>query len=382
MGLQSLAAFFRLKTTETAGTKPQRFVPAGTGEKEDKTMLVVMNQQATPEQIDGVIAAIEKKGYTARPIPGGQRVAIGVLNNKGAMDAAYFLGLPGVKDAIPVTKPYKLVSREFQPEDTVVRIVDVAVGNGHLVLIAGPCAVESEEQALTIARMVKKAGAHMFRGGAYKPRTSPYSFQGLGEEGLKILARVREETGLPVVTEALDHEVFDLVEHYADVVQIGARNMQNYSLLRRAGRSRKPVLLKRGLSATIEEWLMAAEYILDGGNGQVILCERGVRTFADHSRNTLDVSAMPVVSKESHLPIIVDPSHAAGRRDQVIPLSRAALAVGAHGLMVEVHHAPEQALSDGAQSLYPWQFEALCRQIQSMREIFGTFQAMERPVAS
>jgi 3-deoxy-7-phosphoheptulonate synthase len=357
-------------------------VPAGTGEKEDKTMLVVMNQQATPEQIDGVIAAIEKKGYTARPIPGGQRVAIGVLNNKGAMDAAYFLGLPGVKDAIPVTKPYKLVSREFQPEDTVVRIGDVAVGNGHLVLIAGPCAVESEEQALTIARMVKKAGAHMFRGGAYKPRTSPYSFQGLGEEGLKILARVREETGLPVVTEALDHEVFDLVEHYADVVQIGARNMQNYSLLRRAGRSRKPVLLKRGLSATIEEWLMAAEYILDGGNGQVILCERGVRTFADHSRNTLDVSAMPVVSKESHLPIIVDPSHAAGRRDQVIPLSRAALAVGAHGLMVEVHHAPEQALSDGAQSLYPWQFEALCRQIQSMREIFGTFQAVERPVAS
>jgi len=382
MGLQSLAAFFRLKTTETADKKPQRYVPAGTGQKEDNTMLVVMNQQATPEQIDGVIAAIEKKGYTARPIPGGQRVAIGVLNNKGAMDAAYFLGLPGVKDAIPVTKPYKLVSREFQPEDTVVRIGDVAVGNGHLVLIAGPCAVESEEQALTIARMVKKAGAHMFRGGAYKPRTSPYSFQGLGEEGLKILARVREETGLPVVTEALDHEVFDLVEHYADVVQIGARNMQNYSLLRRAGRSRKPVLLKRGLSATIEEWLMAAEYILDGGNGQVILCERGVRTFADHSRNTLDVSAMPVVSKESHLPIIVDPSHAAGRRDQVIPLSRAALAVGAHGLMVEVHHAPEQALSDGAQSLYPWQFEALCRQIQSMREIFGTFQAMERPVAS
>ena len=333
-------------------------------------MLVVMSQQATPEQIDTVVAAIEAKGCTARPIPGGERVAIGILHNKGPMDPSYFLGFPGVKDAIPVTRPYKLVSREFQPNGTTIQVGDVPIGNAYLVLIAGPCAVESEKQALTIARIVRKAGARLYRGGAFKPRTSPYSFQGLGEEGLRILARVRDETGLSIVTEALDHEVFDLVEEYADVVQIGARNMQNYSLLRRASRSKKPVLLKRGLSATIEEWLMAAEYILEGGNTQVILCERGVRTFADHSRNTLDLSAVAVVCKESHLPVIVDPSHAAGRRDQVIPLSLAAVAAGAHGLMVEVHHAPEQALSDGAQSLYPEQFEMLSRQMNSIAEVF------------
>ncbi len=344
-------------------------------------MLVVMSKQATTEEINAVVAAIEGKGYTARPIPGGERTAIGVLHNKGAMDASFFLGLPGVKDAIPVTKPYKLVGREFRPEGSTVKIGDVVIGNGHLNIIAGPCAVESEEQALTIARMVKKAGARLFRGGAFKPRTSPYSFQGLGEEGLRILVRVREETGLPVVTEALDHQVFDVVEEYADVVQIGARNMQNYSLLRRAGRSHKPILLKRGLSATIEEWLMAAEYILEGGNNQVILCERGVRTFAHHSRNTLDLSAIPVVTKESHLPIIVDPSHAAGVRDQVIPLSRAAVAVGAHGLMVEVHHVPDEALSDGAQSLYPEQFEALCGQVQSIYDVFQPSRPVQRPGA-
>ena len=333
-------------------------------------MLVVMSKGATPEQIDTVLAAIQSKGYTARPIPGGERMAIGILHNRGAVDASYFLGLPGVKDAIPVTRPYKLVSREFQPESTIIQVGDVLIGNGHLTLIAGPCAVESEEQAVTIGRIVQKAGAHLFRGGAFKPRTSPYSFQGLGEEGLQILARVRDETGLPVVTEALDHEVFDLVEGYADVIQIGTRNMQNYSLLRRAGRSEKPILLKRGMSATIEEWLMAAEYILEGGNTKVILCERGVRTFADHTRNMLDLSAVPVVLKESHLPVIVDPSHAAGRRDQVIPLSRAAVAVGAHGLMVEVHHAPEEALSDGAQSLYPKQFEMLCNHIETIFDAF------------
>jgi 3-deoxy-7-phosphoheptulonate synthase len=230
--------------------------------------------------------------------------------------------------------------------------------------------VESEHQALTIARLVKESGAQLFRGGAFKPRTSPYSFQGLGEEGLKILARVREETGLPVVTEVMDDHTFDLVEEYADVIQIGTRNMQNFSLLRRAGRSRKPVFLKRGMAATIDEWLMAAEYILEGGNKQVILCERGVRTFAHHSRNTLDLSAVPVVRKESHLPIVIDPSHAAGRRDQVIPLSRAAAAVGAQGLMVEVHHAPEEALSDGAQSLYPEQFQQLCRQVKAIYDVF------------
>ncbi len=327
-------------------------------------MLIVMHKNASKEEIDNVLAAIETRGFTPRPIPGGQRMAIGILHNQGPVDPSLFGGLPGVKETIPVTRPYKLVSREFQPEGTVIRVGDVSIGNGHHTLIAGPCAVESEEQALTIARAVQKAGAHFFRGGAFKPRTSPYSFQGLGEKGLRILSRVRDETGLPVITEAMDHEIFDLVEKYADVVQIGARNMQSFSLLRRAGQSRKPILLKRGMSSTIEEWLMAAEYILEGGNPNVILCERGIRTFANHSRNTLDLSAVLVVQKESHLPIIIDPSHAAGRRDQVIPLSRAAVAMGVHGLMIEVHHAPEKALSDGGQSLYPKQFENLCEEIR------------------
>ncbi len=331
-------------------------------------MLLVMTREATQEDIDRVIAAITEHGFTPRPIPGGQRVSVGILNNKGPIDGSLFLGLPGVKEAIPVTRPYKLVSREFHPEETVIRIGDVTLGPGTLTIIAGPCAVESEDQALTIAEHVKKAGADLFRGGAFKPRTSPYSFQGLGKEGLKILARVREATGMSVVTEVLDYENFDLVEEYADVIQIGTRNMQNFSLLRRAGLSKKPILLKRGMAATVDEWLMAAEYILSEGNSQVILCERGVRTFVHHSRNTLDLSAVPVVQNESHLPIIVDPSHAAGRRDQVIPLSRAAVAVEAHGLMVEVHHTPEKALSDGAQSLYPVQFERLCRQARAIFE--------------
>jgi len=338
-------------------------------------MLIVMDKKATQAEIDAVVAVIEQKGYTARPIPGGERVSIGILNNKGHVDAAPFSSLPGVKDAIHVTRPYKLVSREFKPEDTVIKIGDVSVGDG-LTIIAGPCAVESESQALTIAEHVRNGGAQLFRGGAFKPRTSPYSFQGLGEEGLKILAKVRQKTGLPVVTEVMDLLNFDLVEEYADVIQIGTRNMQNFSLLRRCGRAGKPILLKRGIAATIDEWLMAAEYILEGGNSQVILCERGVRTFAHHSRNTLDLSAVSVVLKESHLPIIVDPSHASGRRDQVIPLSRAAVAVGAQGLIVEVHHAPEQAMSDGAQSLYPHQFERLCRQV---RTIFNDLKKEVQP---
>lgn len=332
-------------------------------------MLLVMNQNATSEQIDSVVSTIKKYGYIPRPIPGGERVSIGILYNKGPVDASLFLGMPGVKEAIPVTRPYKLVSREFQPEETIIRIGDVAIGNGSLTIIAGPCAVESETQALTIAKHVKAAGAQIFRGGAFKPRTSPYSFQGLGKEGLEILAKVRETTGMPVVTEVMDYENFDLVEEYADVIQIGARNMQNYSLLKRAGKAKRPVLLKRGMAATIDEWLMAAEYILEGGNSQVILCERGVRTFVHHSRNTLDLSAVPFVRNESHLPVIVDPSHAAGRRDQVIPLSQAAVAVGADGLMVEVHHAPEEALSDGAQSLYPEQFEKLSSQVRSIFDL-------------
>ncbi|MBU0986964.1 MAG: 3-deoxy-7-phosphoheptulonate synthase [Proteobacteria bacterium] len=333
-------------------------------------MLIVMDQKATPAEVDAVVAAIEVRGYTARPIPGGERVSIGILNNKGPVDAGLFLGLPGVKDAIPVTRPYKLVSREFKPENTVIRVGDVTIGSDDLVIMAGPCAIESESQALTIAAHVKRSGAGIFRGGAFKPRTSPYSFQGLGRKGLEILAQVRETTGMPVVTEVMDLETFELVEQYADVIQIGTRNMQNFSLLRRAGRAKKPILLKRGMAATIDEWLMAAEYILEGGNPQVILCERGVRTFAHHSRNTLDLSAVAVVRKESHLPVIVDPSHAAGRREQVIPLSRAAVAVGAQGLMVEVHHAPDTAMSDGAQSLYPDQFETLCHHVRSIYEVF------------
>ena len=324
-------------------------------------MLIVMAHDATEAQVQKVVAEIENRGYTAKPIPGGERVSIGVLNNKGPVEAAFFAALPGVKDAIPVTRPYKLVGREFQPDNTVIPIGAAQIGGGQLTIIGGPCAVENEAQVMAVAETVKQAGGHIFRGGAFKPRTSPYSFQGLGEKGLKLLARVRENFGLPVVTEVMDMETFDLVETYADVIQIGTRNMQNFSLLRRAGQSRKPILLKRGMAATIDEWLMAAEYILQGGNSQVILCERGVRTFAHHSRNTLDLSAVPYVKNESHLPIVVDPSHAAGIRDQVAPLARAAVAVGAQGLMVEVHNEPEKALSDGAQSLYPEQFHQLCQ---------------------
>jgi 3-deoxy-7-phosphoheptulonate synthase len=332
-------------------------------------MLIVMDQKATARHIDKVVEIIESKGFTARPIPGGDRVSIGILNNKGPVDPALFMGLPGVKEAIPVTRPYKLVSRETKAEDTTIRVGGVTIGNGHLTLMAGPCAVESESQAMTIAEKVKHAGGHIFRGGAFKPRTSPYTFQGLGEEGLKILAKVRETFDLPVVTEVMDTDTFGLVEAYADILQIGTRNMQNYSLLKRAGQSERPVLLKRGMSATLDEWLMAAEYIMSEGNSQVMLCERGVRTFVRHSRNTLDLSAVPVILRESHLPIIIDPSHAAGYRDQVIPLGRASVAVGAHGLMVEVHHKPETALSDGAQSLFPEQFEQLSRYAAAVHKL-------------
>jgi 3-deoxy-7-phosphoheptulonate synthase len=334
-------------------------------------MLIVMHQKATQDQVDKVVEEIQNRGYKALPIPGGDRVSIGVLYNKGVVDPAIFISMPGVKEAIPVTRPYKQVSREFHSTDTIIQVGDVMIGEGHIVIMAGPCAVENEKQALTIAEKVKKGGAHMFRGGAFKPRTSPYTFQGMGETGLKILAKIRRDIGLPVVTEVMDLDTFDMVEYYADIIQIGTRNMQNFSLLKRAGKAGKPILLKRGMSATIDEWLMAAEYILEGGNNDVILCERGVRTFVRHSRNTLDISAIPYVRNESHLPIIVDPSHAAGRREQVIPLSLAAIAAEAHGLIVEVHHEPENALSDGAQSLYPDQFDLLCRQVGDIFGIFG-----------
>jgi 3-deoxy-7-phosphoheptulonate synthase len=334
-------------------------------------MLVVMQKNASEEKINAVVNAIEKKGYTARPIPGGDRVSIGILYNPGYIDADHFLGFDGVKEVIPVTKPYKLVSREFKQENTCIRVGDAVFGNGSLPVIAGPCAVESEYQILSIAKSVKDAGAKLLRGGAFKPRTSPYSFQGLGEDGLKLLAKARKETGLPIVTEAMDVETFDLVEAYADIIQIGARNMQNFSLLRRAGKSRKPVILKRGMSAMLQEWLMAAEYIMEEGNNNVILCERGIRTFVKHSRNTLDLSVVSAVKKESHLPIIVDPSHAAGVREQVISLSFACAASSVDGIMIEVHDHPEEAMSDGAQSLYPEQFKTVMEKMKDIHAIVG-----------
>ena len=334
-------------------------------------MLVVMKKDATEANVQAVVDAAEKRGYVARPIPGGDRVSIGILYNKGSVDSGLFLGFEDVKEVIPVTKPYKLVSREIKKDNSLIKVGDAVFGDGSLPVIAGPCAIETEEQALTIAKAVKDAGAKLFRGGAFKPRTSPYSFQGLGEEGLKILAKVREETGLPVVTEVMDCENFALVEEYADVVQIGTRNMQNYSLLKRAGKSSRPVVLKRGMSATLQEWLMAAEYIMENGNHDVILCERGIRTFVKHSRNTLDLSVILAAKKESHLPIIVDPSHAAGIRDQVIPLACASTSVNPDGLMIEVHHKPKEALSDGAQSLYPAQFEECMNKVNSIHSLIA-----------
>ena len=334
-------------------------------------MLVVMRQGAAPDEIAGVVGAIEARGFKAHPIPGAQRTAIGITGNRGAVDRPVFESMPGVLEVIPVTHAYKLVSREVKPEDSVVKVGDVAVGGSGFVIVAGPCAVESLEQMLTVARQVKAAGAGLLRGGAFKPRTSPYSFQGLGEEGLKILASAREETGLPVVTEAIDAESVDLVERYADAIQIGARNMQNFSLLKRAGRARKPVLLKRGLAATLEEFLMSAEYILSEGNYDVILCERGVRTFSDFSRNTLDLAVVPAVKQISHLPILVDPSHGTGRRDKVVPMSRGAAAVGADGLIVEVHHDPDRALSDGPQSITPDAFASLVGELRQITRVLG-----------
>jgi 3-deoxy-7-phosphoheptulonate synthase len=336
-------------------------------------MLVVMQSHATKEQIEAVCQRIETLGFKAHTIPGAGRTAIGITGNNGAVDLGMLESMPGVIECIPVTKPYKLVSREVKPEDTVVRIPtlsgDVLVGGPHLAMIAGPCAVETLEQCLAVAELLKPSGVRLFRGGAYKPRTSPYSFQGHGLAGLKILAKVRETYGFGIVTEAIDNESLDLVEEYADVIQIGARNMQNFSLLKRAGRARKPVLLKRGMSATLDEFLMAAEYIMSEGNYNVMLCERGVRTFSDFSRNTLDLAVVPAVKKRSHLPILVDPSHGTGKRHKVLPLSRAAVAVGADGLMVEVHHQPEMALSDGIQSILPSEYAELMTEVRAIASV-------------
>src|ERR1700744_198895 len=331
-------------------------------------MLVVMKAQATEEEIQAVCDHIESMGFRAHPLPGAQRTAIGITGNPGEIDRGTFEDLSGVADVIRVSKPYKLASRDVKEEDTVIRFAgtDATIGGRSLAMIAGPCSIESPEQAFAIAEQAAASGAQFFRGGAYKPRTSPYAFQGLGIEALKIMAEIRERYGLRIVTEAIDNETLELVAEWADVIQIGARNMQNFSLLKHAGRLRKPVLLKRGLSATLDEFLMAAEYVMSEGNYEVILCERGVRPFTDHTRNTLDLSIVPAVQRLSHLPIIVDPSHGTGKRNMVLPLSRAAVAVGADGLIIEVHNQPDKALSDGMQSIYPEQYEQLfeeCSQI-------------------
>ncbi|HEX6926421.1 MAG TPA: 3-deoxy-7-phosphoheptulonate synthase [Longimicrobiaceae bacterium] len=344
-------------------------------------MLVVMAHSATAEEIQAVVDTIREMGYEAAPIPGKQRTAVGLIGNDGKVDAARLEALPGVLEIIHVSQPYKQVSREWREEPTVIELTNgVRIGGEEVVLMAGPCSVESEEQIIGIAHQLREAGANVLRGGAFKPRTSPYSFQGLGERGLQLLARAREETGLAIVTEAMDSESLELVAEYADIVQIGARNMQNFSLLRRAGRAGKPVLLKRGMAATIKDLLLSAEYLLAEGNGQVILCERGVRGFDTHTRNLLDLTAIPVVKSLSHLPIIADPSHGTGIRSKVIPMARAAVAAGADGLIVEVHPDPEHALSDGAQSLYPEQFRDLVRQIDAIARAIG--RELAAPIAA
>ena len=334
-------------------------------------MLVVMEAGASPDQIEAVVRHIERLGLKASPIPGAHRTAIAVTGRQGSKDPFVVENFPGVKEVIQVTQAYKLVSREAKPDDTVVDVGGVDVGGNGVVVVGGPCAVESLDQTRTIAEQVKHAGGQLFRGGAFKPRTSPYSFQGLGEPGLAILARVREEFDLPVITEAIDHESLSLVEQYADCIQIGARNMQNFALLKSAGRSRKPVLLKRGMAATLEELLLSAEYIMAEGNYNVILCERGVRTFADHTRNTLDLSVVPAIKRISHLPILVDPSHGTGKRNKVLPMSRAAIAVGADGVLIEVHHKPEEALSDGPQAILPVTFAQLVREVDAIAQVLG-----------
>ena len=335
-------------------------------------MLIVMHHNAEKKQIEAVIQAVEKMGFKAAPIPGSERTAIGVLGNKGYVDDSTIRDLPGVQEVIHVSKPYKLVSRDFHPRGTLVKVGGVVIGEGERpVMVAGPCAVESEEQILKTARAVKKAGADLLRGGAFKPRTGPHTFQGMKEEGLKLLALAREETGLPIVTEVMSPDNVGLVAEYADLLQIGARNMQNFDLLREVGRIRKPVLLKRGMSATIEEFLAAAEYILAEGNSQVVLCERGIRTFETATRNTLDLSVVPLIKELSHLPIMVDPSHATGRRSLVAPMAKAALVAGAHGILVEVHPEPEKALSDGPQSLTFQGFDRLMEEIDRLNKFLG-----------
>ena len=334
-------------------------------------MLIVMKSDATEGQVKAVLRVIEELGFRGHPMPGASRTAIGITGNPGAVDPSHFENLPGVSEAVRVSKPYKLVTLDLRSEKTVVQVGDATIGGEELAIIAGPCAIESREQAFVVAEAVWRSGAKFFRGGAFKPRTSPYAFQGLGEDGLKILEDIREKYGLKIVTEALDEAGVDLVERYADVIQIGARSMQNFTLLRRVGKSRLPVLLKRGLSATLDEWLLAAEYIMAEGNYQIVLCERGIRTFAQHTRNTLDLSAVPAVRRISHLPVIVDPSHGTGKNYMVTPLARAGVAVGSDGLIIEVHDQPDHALCDGAQALTLAQYQQLVNEVRAIHEVIA-----------
>ena len=336
-------------------------------------MLVVMKHSALAQQVDAVCSRIESLGLRAHVLPGAARIAVAITGNRGPVEQHGLSDMPGVQEVIRVTKQYKLVSRDFKDEPTVIHFPgsDATIGGPELAIIAGPCSVESRDQLFAVAEAVANSGARFLRGGAYKPRTSPYSFQGMGEEALVLLAEVREAFGLRIVTEAIDHESLALVEQYADMIQIGARNMQNFSLLKRAGRSPLPVLLKRGMSATLEELLMAAEYIMSEGNANVVLCERGIRTFVDHTRNTLDLSIVPAVHHLSHLPILVDPSHGTGKRYKVLPMARAAVAAGCDGLMVEVHAHPQEALSDGEQSILPDQFRKLMEEARAIAHIVG-----------
>lgn len=330
-----------------------------------------MKPDASESDIQRVIEVVEKLGFRPHTMPGASRTAIGITGNKGAVDPTHFENLSGVADAIRVTKPYKLISKDLRPEKSIIKVGNAEIGGDELAMIAGPCAVETVEQVFQVAEAVAKSGAKFFRGGAFKPRTSPYAFQGKGEDGLKILAEVREKYGLNIVTEAMDERGIDLVEKYGDCIQIGARNMQNFSLLKYVGQTRKPVLLKRGMAATLEEFLLAAEYIMAEGNYDVILCERGIRTFGTHARNTLDLSVVPAVQKLTHLPIIVDPSHGTGRNYMVNPLARAGVAVGADGLIIEVHPCPEEALCDGAQAQTLEQYQELYLQVKAIHAILA-----------
>lgn len=339
-------------------------------------MLIVMKPDASASEIERVVEIIETLGFRAHAMPGENRTAIGITGNRGSVDPAHFENLPGVADAIRVTKPYKLISKELRPEKSVVKVGNATIGGSELAVIAGPCAVETVDQVFAVAEAVAKSGVKFFRGGAFKPRTSPYAFQGKGEDGLKILADVRDQFGLNIVTEAMDERGVDLVEKYGDCIQIGARNMQNFSLLKYVGKTRKPVLLKRGLSATLDEFMLAAEYVMAEGNYDVILCERGIRTFADHARNTMDLSVVPALHRYTHLPVIVDPSHGTGHNYMVTPLARAGVAVGADGLIIEVHPCPEEALCDGAQALTLGQYQTLVEQVLEIHQITKSYEAV------